>query len=103
MLLQKMVVLYVVSLLVIACSGSKDAVFLGKWERIANKYNQTGGFEIVKNGDTLLMVEKEEKYSAKIGDDGTLQMSGPFGIVSYSYISETDTIIGIGKEYRRVK
>ena len=103
MYLKRSVVLYVMLLLVIGCSGSADNVFLGKWERTANKYNLTGGFEIVNNGDTLLMIDTEGKYTAKLGDDGTLQISGPFGVVSYSYISETDTITGIGKEYKRVK
>ncbi len=103
MRLKRSVVLYVMLLLIISCSDSTDNVFLGKWEQTSNKYNLTGGFEIVKNGDTLLMVDKEGKYTAKIGDDGTLQISGPFGIVSYTYISETNTIAGMGKEYKRVK
>lgn len=101
--IKKIGIAYVVLLLVVGCSGSSDNVFLGKWERTANKYNLTGGFEIVKNGDALLMVNTEGKYTAKMGEDGTLQISGPFGIVSYSYISKTDTIAGNGKEYRRVK
>jgi len=101
--LKKISVIYVILLLIAGCSGSSDNVFLGKWERTENKYNYTDSFEIIENGDTLLMVDEEGKYTAKLGDDGTLQVSGPFGIVSYSYISETDTITGIGKEYRRVK
>jgi len=103
MKLKRSVVLCIMLLFVIGCSGSADNIFLGKWEQTANKYNLIGGFEIVENGDTLLMVDEEGKYTAKLGDDGTLQVSGPFGIVSYSYISETDTIAGMGKEYKRVK
>ena len=90
-------------LLIIGCSGSSDNVFLGKWELTENKYNFTGSLEIVKNGDALLLIDNGKKYTAKIGDDGTLQMSGPMGTVSYTYIQDTDTIAGLGNEYRRVK
>jgi len=105
MYLKRIGMIYVMLLLVIGCSSSADNVFLGKWERTENKYNLTGGFEIVENGDALLMVDGRGKYAAKVGDDGTLQVTapGPIGIVSYTYDQETDTIAGIGKEYRRVK
>jgi len=99
------IIFFIITLsLLIGCSNSAEDNFLGKWERADLGEGYSGGsIEIVKNGDALLMVDGDRKYSANIGDDGTLQISGPFGIISYSYISESDTFIGIGKEYKRVK
>lgn len=99
----KILIFIFTSLLLLGCSNTVEDDFVGKWERAENKKGYTGTIQIVKNGDTLFLVADEKKYSGNIGDDGTLHISGPIGVVSYSYINETDTITAIGKEYKRVK
>lgn len=99
----KSLIFIITSFLLLGCSNTAEDNFLGKWERAENIKGYTGSIQIVKNGDALFLVADEKKFSGNIGDDGTLQISSPIGIVSYSYISGTDTITGIGKEYKRVK
>lgn len=90
-----------------ACSGSPGGEFLGKWAKLNGEKTE---FEIVQNGASFLVVDpstggksKQEKYPATLAADGTLHTQTPFGEIVLSHVKDTDTIIAMGEELRRVK
>lgn len=84
-----------------ACSGPPGGEFLGKWGKPNGEKIE---FEILKNGSSYLLIDDEQqKYPATLAADGTLHMQTPIGEVVFSHVKDTDTIVGLGNELRRMK
>ena len=93
----KLQVFAVLSVLLVACSGSGGSEFVGKWR------NKSGTMiEFVRNGDSFLLVDSGNKYPATLAKDGTLQAASPYGPIVLSYSKDSDSVIGLGSEFTRV-
>ena len=55
--------------------------FLGEWVRVDNPRDV---FEIVPSGDSFLLLDDDGKqFSASLTADGTLSVSGPYGLMVF--------------------
>jgi hypothetical protein len=97
----KFAIVALASFLVIACSKPVGDEFVGSWQNIKKASDV---MEVTRNGDSFLAGdEKEGRFTAKVGSDGTLQVQGPFGAIGFSYVKESDALVGNGREYKRLK
>ncbi len=88
----------VLFVLLLGCSGPSGSEFVGKWK----SSDGVNTIELVRNGDSFLFVQFRNKFSATLGKDGILHVSGPFGPVDISYLKGSDTIVVLGDEFKRV-
>jgi hypothetical protein len=93
------------ALLPIGFSGcsSTGSEFIGKW---VNKANPNDTFQVVRNGEELLIVGQGGKIGATY-ENGALEVKGVLLSVNLTYDKQTDTLLGQGLlgnvEYKRLK
>ena len=91
------------AVLTVACSR-QGSEYLGKW---VNTTKPSDTMEITRNGEQYLLSGKVPATYK----DGALQVAGPFGTITLTYIKSSDTLVlyqGAGilserDEFKRVK
>ena len=83
-------------------SGSSGSEFVGKW-----RDRKGSSIEIVRDGDSFFLVETSlmgtERTPAILSKDGTLQVAYGAMPFVFTYLKGSDTIVGLGEKYTRVK
>jgi hypothetical protein len=91
------------SVVVLAGCASRGSEFLGIW---INTKNPNDSFQIVRNGDQYLIVNKDSKVGATY-ERGMLEIKGMLGATDLTYDKKTGTILASGffgqLEYERKK
>ena len=81
--------------------ASRGAEFLGTW---VNTRNPSDTYQIVRNGDQYLLVNKDKKVGATY-EKGMLEIKGILGSADLTYDKKSDTILAPGffgqLEYKR--
>lgn len=86
-----------------ACTQKPDgAEFIGKWQSTSAKYPDLL-VEIAKNGESFLLTADKDKLPATLNNDGTLQVAFPISPITFAHSKNSDTLIGMGSEFKRVK
>jgi hypothetical protein len=90
------------STILTACTSKPDASdFVGKWRLIGEEEVVV---EFVRNGDSVIFIDVDEKFATTLNADSTLQVSMPSrGIVIFAYSQNSDTIVADGEEFKRFK
>jgi hypothetical protein len=92
---------FLLSVVILAGCSSKGSEFLGAW---VNTRNANDTFQIVRNDDQYLIINKDSKVGATY-DKGTLEIKGILGSAELTYDRKTDTILAPGffgeVEYQR--
>ena len=85
-----------------ACTQKPDgAEFIGKWQSTGKP--PQGLIELAKNGESFLLIDGNDKYPATLNNDGTLQVAFPISPMVFAHSKNSDTLIGMGNEFKRVK
>lgn len=105
----KVIVVTFCALWLIGCGAEAGSQYLGKWQHV--KYiGQT--LQIDRNGDSIIIREsspsmtngqiKTQNLPATL-KDGTLQVSGEIGTVSFVIDQSTGNLIGPKSEYKKIQ
>jgi hypothetical protein len=94
---------FLLSIVILAGCSSTGSEFLGAW---VNTRNANDTFQIVRNGDQYLIVNKDSKVGATY-DKGMLEIKSILGSAELTYDRKTDTILAPGFfgeiEYKRMR
>ena len=86
-----------------ACAGNNGKEFIGQWQNIKNPRDTT---TIQKEGNQFILTSHRGEVVMATYDKGqnVLRIQrGSFGELVISHRKKTDTLLGDGDEYKRVK
>ena len=94
--MHKFALLIALGMLLAACSDA-GAQYVGKWQNIHNKNDV---LDVSKNGSNFIVVTPVGSLVATLKDD-ILYVSGPMGQVGFSYIKESESLVGATGTYKK--